>query len=103
MTYACPTWEYVVDAHLLKLQRLQNRVLCAVGYLDKFIPVCKLHIVFRIPYVYDYIAKLCRTQAEVVLNHANPNVRGIGQGEIVHRKYERLKLGISQAYDCSAD
>jgi hypothetical protein len=27
MTYACPTWEYAADAHLLKLQRLQNRVL----------------------------------------------------------------------------
>jgi hypothetical protein len=24
MTYACPTWEYAADAHLLKLQRLQN-------------------------------------------------------------------------------
>jgi hypothetical protein len=29
---------------------------------------------FRIPYVYDYITKLCRTQAEVILNH----VRGSG-------------------------
>jgi hypothetical protein len=27
MTYACPTWEYVVASHLLKLQCLQNRVL----------------------------------------------------------------------------
>jgi hypothetical protein len=26
MTYACPTWEYAADAHLLKLQSLQNRV-----------------------------------------------------------------------------
>jgi hypothetical protein len=26
-TYACPTWEYAAHAHLLKLQRLQNRVL----------------------------------------------------------------------------
>jgi hypothetical protein len=23
MTYSCPTWEYEVDAHPLKLQRLQ--------------------------------------------------------------------------------
>jgi hypothetical protein len=33
----------------------------------------------------------------------NPNVRGIGQGEARHRKYKRLKLGGSQAYDLSAD
>jgi hypothetical protein len=34
MTYACPTWEYAADAHLLKLQRLQNIVLRATGNLD---------------------------------------------------------------------
>jgi hypothetical protein len=27
---------------------------------------------FKIPYVYDYITKLRRTQAEVILNHVNP-------------------------------
>jgi hypothetical protein len=26
-------------------------------------------------YVYDYITKLCRTQAEVILNHVNQNVQ----------------------------
>jgi hypothetical protein len=36
---------------------------------------------FKIPYVYEYITKSCRTQAEVILYHVNPNVRGIGQGE----------------------
>jgi hypothetical protein len=29
----------------------------------------------------DYITKLCRRQAEVIQNHANEHVRGIGQGE----------------------
>jgi hypothetical protein len=29
MTYACSTWEYAADTHLMKLQRLQNRVLQA--------------------------------------------------------------------------
>jgi hypothetical protein len=38
-------------------------------------------------------------QAEVILNHENPNVRTIGQGELRHRKYKRLKLGGGQAYD----
>jgi hypothetical protein len=39
MTHACPTWKYVADAHLLKLQCLQNIVLRATGNLDKRIPV----------------------------------------------------------------
>jgi hypothetical protein len=55
------------------------------------------------PYVYDYITKLCRQQAEVIQNHENANVGSIGQGEPRHRKYKRLKLGGGQAYDRSSD
>jgi hypothetical protein len=40
-----------------------------------------LYLVFKIPYMYDYKTKLCRTQAEVILNYANPNIRGTGQRE----------------------
>jgi hypothetical protein len=90
MTYACPTWEYVVDVHLFKLQHLQSRVLCSIGNLDRCTPVCKLHVAFKIPYVYDYINKLCRTQAEVILNHVNSNVCGTGHGVARHKKYKRL-------------
>jgi hypothetical protein len=43
------------------------------------------------------------TQAEVTLNHVNPNVRDIGQEEARHRKYKGLKLGGGQVYDRSAD
>jgi hypothetical protein len=95
--YACPTWEYSAAAHLLKLQRLQNRVLHAIGNLDRRTPVREMHVAFKIPCVYDYITKLCRRQAEVILNHRNPIVRGIRQGEAMHRKYERLKRGGGQA------
>jgi hypothetical protein len=52
-------------------------------------------MVFHLPYVYDYVTKLCSKQAEVILNHGNENVRKIGQGEARHRK--RLKLGGGQA------
>jgi hypothetical protein len=79
MTYVCPTWEYAADAHLLKLQCLQNRVLHAMGNLDQCTPVCELHVTVRIPYMYDYVTILCRKQAEVILNHVNPSVCGIGQ------------------------
>jgi hypothetical protein len=87
---------------LMKLQRLQNRVLRAIGNLDRSTPVRDLHLGFKIPYVYNYITKLCRRKAEVILNHENPNVRVTGQGEARHRKYKRLKLGGGQAYDRSS-
>jgi hypothetical protein len=60
-------------------------------------------VAFKIPYVYDYIIKLSRTQAEVIVIHVIPNVHGIGQGKARHGKYKRLKLGGGQAYKCSAD
>jgi hypothetical protein len=53
--------------------------------------------------IIDYITKLSRQQAEVIQNHENVNVRIIGQGEARYRKYKRLKLGGSQAYDRSND
>jgi hypothetical protein len=40
---------------------------------------------------------------KVIQNHDNENVRNIGQGKARHRKYKRLKIGGSQAYDCSSD
>jgi hypothetical protein len=61
-----------------------------------------MHEAFQIPYVYDYITKLCRQQAEVIQKHENENVRYIGQGEARHRKYKMLKLGGGHVYDCSS-
>jgi hypothetical protein len=58
---------------------------------------------FKLPYIYAYIIKLCRQQAEVIQNHENENVRNIGQGKSRHRKYKRLKLGSGQAQDSSSD
>jgi hypothetical protein len=40
-----------------------------------------MHTAFHMPYVYDYITKSCRQQAEVIQNHENENVRYIGQGK----------------------
>jgi hypothetical protein len=58
---------------------------------------------FQAPYIYGYITKLFRQQAEVIQNHENVNVRDIGKGEAQYRKYKRLKLGGGQAYDRSSD
>jgi hypothetical protein len=34
------------------------------------------------------MTKLCRTPAEVILNHANPNAHGTGQGEAHTTKFK---------------
>jgi hypothetical protein len=86
----------------MKLQRLQNEVLRIIGSCPRRTSVRDLHLAFQIPFVYDYITKLCRQQAEVIQNHDNENVRTTGQGEARHRKYKRLKLGGGQAYDRSS-
>jgi hypothetical protein len=103
MTYASPAWEFAADSHLIKLQRLQNRVLRTIGNFPRSTPVRELHMAFKISYVYDYITKLCRQQAEVIQNHGNEIVHNIGQGEARHRKYKRLKLGGGHTYDRSCD
>jgi hypothetical protein len=101
MTYACPAWEFAAESHLLKLQRLQNRVRRTIGNFPRRTSVRDLHVAFKIPYVYDYITKLCRQQAEIIQNHDNESVRKFGQGEARHRKYIRLKLGGGHVYDRS--
>jgi hypothetical protein len=49
-------------------------------------------VVFNIPFLCDYITKLCRTQAEVILNHVIPNVRDIGQEKLGTGSTRGLKL-----------
>jgi hypothetical protein len=102
MTYACSAWELTADTQHLNLQRLRNKVFLT-GNFPRFTLVRDLHTAFSLPYVYDYIRKLCRQQAEVIRNHENEHVRSTGQGEAGHRKYKRLKLGGGPAYDRSSD
>jgi hypothetical protein len=99
MTYACPTWEFAAETHLLKLQSLQNRVLRTIGNFQKKTTIRDMHVAFQVPYVYDYITKLCRRQEEIIHNHGNEFVRNIGQGETPHRKYKRFKLGGGHVYN----
>jgi hypothetical protein len=86
----------------LKLQRLQNKVVRTIGNFPRRTSVRDMHVASQIPYVYDYIIKSCKQQAEVIQNHENENVRYTEQGEAPHRKYKRLKLGGGHVYDCSS-
>jgi hypothetical protein len=84
------TWEFGAKIHPLKLQCLKNRVLHTNGNISRRTLVRDLHMAFQIPYVYDYVTKLCRQQADVVqdneikifatLDKAKPdkeNIRGL--------------------------
>jgi hypothetical protein len=88
MTYACPAWESAADTHLMKLQRLQNKILCTIDKFPRNTPIRHMHISHQIPYVYDFITKLCKQQAKAIQHHENVHVRNIGQREARHRKYK---------------
>jgi hypothetical protein len=55
--------------NLLKLQRLHNKALRTIGNLPRRTLFHDMHVAFQIPYVYDYITKLCGRQAEIVHNN----------------------------------
>jgi hypothetical protein len=55
-----------------------------------------MHAAFFVPYVYDYITKLCRQYAKFIQNHENDNVPNIGQGEAQHGI--QVQLGGGQVY-----
>jgi hypothetical protein len=74
MTYACPAWQLAAGTYLLKLQRLQNKVLRTNGNIPRCTPVRDLRTAFNLPCVYNYITKFCRQQTEVTQNHENKHV-----------------------------
>jgi hypothetical protein len=54
-TYPCPAWELAADIYLLKLQRLQNKVLHILGNFPRCTPVRDMHTAFNFPYIYIYM------------------------------------------------
>jgi hypothetical protein len=89
MTYASPAWEFAAEIYLLKLQRLQKKVIRTTGNLPRCTLVRDMHVALKIPYDYDCITKLCRRQAEIIHNHENENVRNMGQGLTCRRSFVR--------------
>ena len=62
------------------------------GNCPRCTPTRDLHTALKIPYVRDFITKLCRQQAEVIKNR-NTNVRNAGKGKVLHKKRKSLNLG----------
>jgi hypothetical protein len=90
MTYASPAWEFAANTHLLKLQRLQNKVLRTIGNFARRTPVRELHKAFNIPtstiILQNYadnkheLYKIIKMQMSAILGKANPdteNIRGL--------------------------
>jgi hypothetical protein len=50
---------------------VQNRVFRTIGNFPRGTSIRDMHVAFQVPYVYDYITKLCRRQAETIHNHEN--------------------------------
>jgi hypothetical protein len=82
----------------MKLQRLQNKVLRTLRNVPRRTPTRDLHIAFKIPYISDFVTKLCGEQATVIRNHGNVNICNIGQDQVQHEQYERLELDGGQTY-----
>jgi hypothetical protein len=100
MTYARPTWKFAAETHLLKLQRVENRVLRTIGNFPRLtsIHAYSFPSSVRLRLHDKNVQKTSRNHSR---NHGNENVRNIGQGETPHRKYKRLKLGGGHVYDRS--
>jgi hypothetical protein len=84
LTDARPAWELAADTNLFNLQRLQNRFSAP---LDIF----TLYTVLRFahgfqPCLIIRLYKNVKVRTEVIQNHENEDVRGIGQGEAKPRK-----------------
>jgi hypothetical protein len=97
MTYACP------PGNLRQNVTYWNCSACKIRFsapLAIFRGAHRFTISMKLPYIYDYMTKSCRQQAEIIQNHEN--VRYIGHGEARHRKYKRLKLRGGHVYDCSS-
>jgi hypothetical protein len=90
MTYACSAWDFAAEYHLLKLQRLQNKVIRNAGNFPRRTPIRDLHMAFKLPYIYDYTLNyegnkqksynIVKMQIFATLDKASPdteNIRGL--------------------------
>jgi hypothetical protein len=102
MTYTCPAWEFAAETRLSKLQQVPNRVLHTIGNFPRHTLIVDMHVALQVPYIYNYITKLCRRQAEINHNNENENVHNIGKDKTTHRKYKGLKIGSGRLYDRSS-
>jgi hypothetical protein len=65
-TDAYPVRQFAADTYVLKVQRLERKVIRTTDKFPKRTPIREMHVAFKIPHVYESIEILCRHQAEVL-------------------------------------
>jgi hypothetical protein len=63
MTHACFIWEFVADTHLIKLQRLENKVPHSTDNTQTCMPVREMQMASHLPYVHDYMPKIMHARS----------------------------------------
>jgi hypothetical protein len=72
MTYVNPAWKLVADTYILKLQRLQNDALRAIGKLPWSTSILDLYTTFNLLYVYNYTTEFaCKKQKSYKITRMN--------------------------------
>jgi hypothetical protein len=107
MTYATPAWEFAADSHLVKMERLQNRVFRTIGNLPRCTPIRDFirRSKFRMYLVYDYIknyagnkqksSKIMIMKLFATLDKVKPdieNIRGLNLAAVKHRTVQVTRL-----------
>jgi hypothetical protein len=92
----------MADNHLLKLQHLQNKVLCTIGNFPRCTPVRKLHMAFKLPYVCDYIKnyagnkqkpyKIMKMKMFATLDKAKAHIQNVNLAAVKHTTIHMTRL-----------
>jgi hypothetical protein len=79
MTYASPAWEFAANTHLLKLQRLQNKVLRIISNFPRRTPVRELHRIILQNYTGNKqtLYKIMKMRMSAILGKAKPDTENI--------------------------
>jgi hypothetical protein len=88
MTYACPAWEFSAETHLLKLQRLQNRVLRTIGNFPKWLSTFSTFMITEPNHAGNKqkSSKIMKMKMFVTLDKARPhtqNIRGLNLAAVM--------------------
>jgi hypothetical protein len=87
---------------------LQNKVLRTIGNLPRRIPIRDLHMDLKLPYIYDYVTKLCMQQKSykimkmqmfATLDKVSPdtgNIRGLNLAAVKYTTVQVTRLPLQQ-------
>jgi hypothetical protein len=103
MTCVCPACEFAADIHLLKLQRLQNKVLRSIANFPRRTPIRDLHMAFKRNYAGNKQKsyKIMKMQMFATLDNerndtGNIRVRGLNLAAVEQTAVQVTRLPLYQ-------